>query len=127
MVATSPLSPDEIRAAAEAHHELPPEYQNAVIESFLDKIGREIDARLASYSRGSAPEQHKQRSPAFFAISSMTLGIPLSAIAVAAGAHPAGFLGLLVVWAGSSPSTSPTPRGCARRTTGAEGLVSACP
>jgi hypothetical protein len=104
MVATSSLSPDEIRAAAETHHELPPEYQNAVIESFLDKIGREIDARvdarLASYSRGSAPEQHKQRSPAFFAISSMVLGIPLSAIAVAAGARPAGFLGLLVVWAG---------------------------
>jgi hypothetical protein len=104
MVATSSLSPDEIRAAAETHHELPPEYQNAVIESFLDKIGREIDARvdarLASYSRGNTPEQHKQRNPAFFAIASMVLGIPLSAIAVAAGAHPAGFWGLLVVWAG---------------------------
>jgi uncharacterized membrane protein len=32
------------------------------------------------------------------AIISMVLGIPISAIAVAAGTHPAGFMGLLVVW-----------------------------
>jgi hypothetical protein len=32
------------------------------------------------------------------AIASMALGIPISAIVVAAGAHPAGFMGLLVVW-----------------------------
>ena len=29
---------------------------------------------------------------------SMALGIPISAIAVAAGKHPAGALGLIVVW-----------------------------
>jgi uncharacterized membrane protein len=32
------------------------------------------------------------------AIISMVLGIPISAIAVAVGTHPAGFMGLLVVW-----------------------------
>jgi hypothetical protein len=40
------LSPEEIRAAAEIHQELGPNYQQAVIESFLDKVGREIDARV---------------------------------------------------------------------------------
>jgi hypothetical protein len=32
------------------------------------------------------------------ALGSMVLGIPVSAIAAASGAHPAGFWGLLVVW-----------------------------
>ena len=36
-MSTSPLSPQEIRAAAAAHQELGPEYGDAVIESFLDE------------------------------------------------------------------------------------------
>jgi hypothetical protein len=101
-VSTS-LSPEEIRAAAETHRELGPSYQDAVIESFLDKVGREIDARVdarlaqqqsppASYRRGPSG------SPMALAITSMALGIPISGIVVAAGPHPAGFMGLLVVW-----------------------------
>src|SRR6202042_167810 len=37
-------------------------------------------------------------SPLALAVISMVLGIPISAIAVAAGSHPAGALGLIVVW-----------------------------
>jgi hypothetical protein len=37
--ATSPLSLDEIRAAAAAHKELAPEYSDVVIESFLVIVG----------------------------------------------------------------------------------------
>jgi hypothetical protein len=102
-VSTS-LSPEEIRAAAETHHELGPRYQDAVIESFLDKVGREIDARvdarLAQQSAQPSPGYRRGHSgsPMALAITSMALGIPISAIAVAAGAHPAGFMGLLVVW-----------------------------
>ena len=102
-MATSSLSADEIRAAAETHRELPPEYQNAVIESFLAKVDREIDARvdarLAACGHGRPRDRHRPRSPAFFALGTMVAAIPLSAIAVAAGQHPAGFWGLLVVWA----------------------------
>ena len=43
---TSPLSPDEIRAVAEVHHELGPDYSSAVIGSFLEKIDMEIAARV---------------------------------------------------------------------------------
>jgi hypothetical protein len=91
------LSPDELRAAAETHRELGPEYQNAVVESFLDKIGSVIDARVDERiaQHASAPARP---SAMFLAIGSMVLGIPLSAIAVAAGAHPAGLAGLLVIW-----------------------------
>jgi hypothetical protein len=42
----SPFSPDEIRVAAELHAELGPDYQDAVMESFLAKVDRQIDARV---------------------------------------------------------------------------------
>lgn len=99
------LSAEEIRAAAETHSELGPGYRDAVIESFLDKVGREIDARvdarLAQHQVGQPSARYgrgQSGSPMALAIISMALGIPISAIAVAAGAHPAGFMGLLAVW-----------------------------
>lgn len=114
-VSTS-LSPEEIRAAAETHDELGPGYQDAVIESFLEKVGKEIDARVDARLGVEAPlgaqpplpasrHQHKHHgdggsgsSPMALAVCSLVFGIPISAIAVAAGSHPAGLLGLIVVW-----------------------------
>jgi hypothetical protein len=102
---SSSLSPEEIRAAAETHDELGPAYRDAVIESFLDKVGREIDARVDARLAHQQPSQPSARgrhahsgSPMALAIISMALGIPLSAIALAVGSHPAGIVGLLVVW-----------------------------
>jgi peptidoglycan/LPS O-acetylase OafA/YrhL len=106
-VSTSSLSPEEVRAAAEIYRELGPDYQSAVVESFLDRVIDEIDARVegrtaagaterAAEPRPARPPRHAQ--PAVIALGSMVLGIPLSAVAAAAGAHPAGFWGLLVVW-----------------------------
>jgi hypothetical protein len=104
---TSPLSPDEIRAAAETHRDLGPDYQSAVIESFLDKVSREIDARVdarlaaarAAVPPQPAPAPAKSGSQVALLTVSLIAGIPLTAIAVAAGKHPAGLWGLLVVWA----------------------------
>jgi hypothetical protein len=106
-VATSSLSSDEIRAAAETHRELPPEYQGAVIDSFLEKVSSEIDARVdarlaAAYRQMPQPvpaKPPKAYSPAFLAVASLVFGIPLTAIVSAAGTHPVGFAGVLVIWA----------------------------
>ena len=108
-MSTSSLSPEEVRAAAEIYRELGPDYHSAVVESFLDRVISEIDARVDGRiaagtraparpveSRPARPPRHLQ--PAVIALGSMVLGIPLSGVAVAAGAHPAGFWGLLVVW-----------------------------
>ena len=100
----SAMSSEEIRAAAETYSELGPGYRDAVIESFLEKVGGEIDARVAARLAALPPTPGRQRrgsgsgSPLALATISMILGIPISAIAVAAGAHPAGALGLIVVW-----------------------------
>lgn len=98
------MTPEEIRAAAAAYQELGPGYHDVVIESFLDNVGREIDARVTARlaQQQPAPAPRRQRhegSTMVLAIISLVLGIPISAIAVAAGSHPAGALGLIVVWA----------------------------
>jgi hypothetical protein len=58
----APLSPQDIRAAAEVHRELGPEYGDAVVESFLEKVDREIaarvDARLAAASPAEPDNAH---------------------------------------------------------------------
>jgi hypothetical protein len=111
-VTDSPLSAGELRAAAETHGELGPEYRDAVLESFVDRVGREIDARvdarlaqaaaqpLAAQRMAMPPAPRPPRSGSALALAmgSITLGIPLTAIVVAAGEHPVGFWGLLVVW-----------------------------
>jgi hypothetical protein len=107
-VSSSSFSRDEIRAAAETHRELGPDYQEAVIDSFLDKVGKEIDARVDARLRQDrrgwtgpveVPRQHGSPGGIGLAIVSMALGIPLTAITLAVGSHPAGLAGLLVVWA----------------------------
>jgi hypothetical protein len=102
---SSSFSPNEIRAAAETHRELGPDYRDAVVDSFLDKVGREIDARVdarVAAATRQVPEQPDRAPRRFSEVAmvglTMGLGIPLSAIAVAAGTHPAGLWGLLVVW-----------------------------
>jgi hypothetical protein len=111
-VTDSPLSAAELRAAAEAQKELPPEYQDAVLDSFVERVGKEIDARVDArlaqaaaqplaaqrMAQPPAPRQPKPFSVMALALGSIALGIPLTAIVVAAGTHPAGFAGLLVVW-----------------------------
>src|SRR5215475_7239868 len=89
-VSTSSFSPEEVRAAAEVHGELGSDYQAAVVDSFLDKVGREIDARvdarMAARAAAQPPAPAKRPiSPALVLLSTMIAGIPLSAIAVGVG------------------------------------------
>ena len=53
-MSTPPVSAQDFRAAAEAHRELGPEYSDAVVDSFLEKIEarleERVNARLAELS-----------------------------------------------------------------------------
>lgn len=95
------LTPDEVRVAAETHRELGPDYQTAVIESFLDKVGREIDARvdarLSLVQPGvRAPRQPGRGGSLALGIVSLGVGIPLTGITE--GTH-SGLVALAVIWA----------------------------
>jgi hypothetical protein len=91
-MSTSPLSPQEIRAAAEAHKELGPEYSDAVIESFLERVDREItarvDARLGPVSREQPvqPAQSNSRRTLLtgVAIGIIVTGVPSAMVAASA-------------------------------------------
>ncbi len=71
-MSNQPLAPEDVRAAAGAHHELGAPYSDAVIESFLERIDQKIDARLDARleqqlggSRATRPRwRWRQESPA---------------------------------------------------------------
>jgi hypothetical protein len=92
-MSTSPLSPREIRAAAEAHQELGPDYRDAVIESFLERVDQEItarvDARLGPVSREqpAQPAQSNSRRTLLtgVAIGIFVTGVPSVMVAASGG------------------------------------------
>jgi hypothetical protein len=45
-MSTPPVSSQDLRAAAETYRELGPEYRDAILNSFLEKVEARIDARM---------------------------------------------------------------------------------
>ncbi|MFG2073420.1 hypothetical protein [Nonomuraea maritima] len=52
---------DELRAAVSARRDLGPDFEDAVVDSFLDKMGQEIDRRVDE-RLATAPEAGKARA-----------------------------------------------------------------
>jgi len=111
-MSTSPLDPQEIRAAAGAHKELGPEYSDAVIESFLERVDREIDARIDARLRPAVRQRPAPPAPANggrmlltgIAIGIVVTGVPSMAVAVGAGGvipgdEQAVLIVLAILWA----------------------------
>ena len=100
IAADSPVSPEEFRAAAEVHRELGPEYDKAVVESFLERLGPEIDARVDTRvaQELQAGTSQPRTPPMKLAITSMALVIPLTAIVTSNGDNPASLVGVLIIW-----------------------------
>ncbi len=104
----SPVSAQDIRAAAEVHGELGPDYSDAVVESFLSKIDKQIEARvderLASVSRRRRPVDPARLRTWRVALTgaaagSVVVGFPLTLIAASALSRTGGGGGRLgVIW-----------------------------
>ncbi|MDF6042866.1 hypothetical protein LRD69_11995 [Streptomyces sp. JH14] len=101
----------ELNATLQARSELGPEYESALIDSFLEKLDQRLDVTLDQRVRRHLAEQQVTvargaRAPQVplgnfgerfgFGIISLILAIPLSAIGVA----NAGIEGLAVAWLG---------------------------
>ncbi|MES9609464.1 hypothetical protein [Actinomadura sp. NPDC000929] len=99
---TTPRLPrDDLTAAMAARRELGPDYDDAFIETVVDRIEETLDARAVaprSRRRVPAPEpRHGDRDHSLaMAVLSLLAAIPLSAIAVV----NAGLPGLLIALAG---------------------------
>ncbi len=92
-MSTPNLSSQEIRAAAETHRDLGPEYHDAVVESFLAKVEKEIDARVDARLATAPPARRRQLDEATLAKRSQALRH--KAIGSAAAAIPLSFVSLL--------------------------------
>jgi hypothetical protein len=78
----SPLSRQEIYAAAAAHDELGPEYSDAVVASFLEKVDQEIDARVDARLAGMRqPAPPAERDDLRTLLKGAAFGIGASGIA----------------------------------------------
>jgi hypothetical protein len=88
---------EELLAVLGARRELDREDEQYLVEVFLDRLDREIDARIEARLAERAPRRRMHPAALFgLAIPLLALAIPLSAIA----GDVAGQAGLLVVWAG---------------------------
>lgn len=110
MEARNPELRKELDATLQARAELGPEYEAALVDSFLEKVEQHLDGTLDRQVRRHLAEQRttvvrETRTPPAlgsfgerfgFATVSLVLAIPLSAIGVA----NAGIEGLVVAWAG---------------------------
>ncbi|MET9467009.1 hypothetical protein ABZY44_19835 [Streptomyces sp. NPDC006544] len=93
----------ELAATLDARRELGPEYEAALLDSFVDKVDTQVRRRLAEELL-SAARPRRSAEPVDggfgerfgFAVITLVLAIPLSAI----GAAQARLSGLIVVWLG---------------------------
>ncbi|HEX6248095.1 MAG TPA: hypothetical protein VFZ64_09520 [Nocardioidaceae bacterium] len=94
------LERQELEAALEARRELGPAYEPALVDSFVERIEQaveaRVDARLAERRSERKHEDERGSKQMALGITSLALGIPISAIAGGIGDLP----GLVVAWAG---------------------------
>ncbi|MEV8631631.1 hypothetical protein AB0395_08240 [Streptosporangium sp. NPDC051023] len=95
-----------MRATIEARRDLGPEYESALIESFVERLDATIAARVRAEMQGAGyrpqhlnqppPPPRKNGNGALpLALGSMALAIPLTAIATESGT-----VGVLLAWGG---------------------------
>lgn len=87
----------DLTAAAHARRELGPEYEAALVESFLERLDKDIDQRIDARANDSTLHRRQGNDPSLpLALGSIGMGIPISGIAGGTG----GIGGLLVAWGG---------------------------
>jgi hypothetical protein len=98
----SGLSPDEIRAVAEVHSELGPEYRDAVVESFLERIDKQVGARIDAQLAATRQAAARAPDPALLDRRRSQFGAMVAGSVLAALGS-----GLAVEWSIHYPGSSP--------------------
>jgi len=95
-VAEARITRDDVESAVGARRELGSELEPEIVDAFLEKVERTIDARVAEDRRRSRKSGTSEGSSVALAIVSLGTGVPITAIAV----EQAGTQGLIVAWLG---------------------------
>jgi hypothetical protein len=105
-MARSSSSGDELRASVEARRELGPDYEDSLVEGFLEKMDQEIDRRVDEKVVARARQEGPAVRPSVeagqrlaLAIISLALGVPGTVGLAFAEIQPLGFV-LVLMWAG---------------------------
>jgi hypothetical protein len=93
----------DMQATIEARRDLGPDYEAALVESFVERLDESIARRVRAEMHAAGAQPYPPPPPRKggngsipIALGSMGLGIPLTAIA----SESSGTLGLLLVWGG---------------------------
>jgi hypothetical protein len=95
-------SREEIGAAVAAHAELGRDYEHAVAEGLIDRIGAEVDRRVDARLSGASRRALRSGRPGTFAslimgLGSMGLGVGGTAVVLANGRNDSAALVMVVV------------------------------
>ena len=96
LMAETKITRDDVESAVGARRELGDEMEPAVVDAFLDKIERAVEARTAADAARKQGYEDPDSTSFVLALVSLGTGIPITAIA----ADAAGVQGILVAWAG---------------------------
>jgi len=87
---------EELEATFNARRELGSELEPQLIEGFLERTGKALDARVDARLAGKELPDTGSHVPVGVALGSLGIGIPLTG----AAGGTVGFAGVLVVWIG---------------------------
>ena len=90
----SHVARDDALAALSARRELGEEFEPAVVDAFVERVERGIDARIEARLAEVKPERGTDMTTVLVAVGSLACAIPLTAIS----ASLTGVVGVLVVW-----------------------------
>ncbi|HUA42142.1 MAG TPA: hypothetical protein VMA32_11270 [Streptosporangiaceae bacterium] len=82
-MSTSPVSPEDIRAAAEVHAELGPEYSDAVVAAFIAEVDRQLAARVEARLASAAQEPPAAQENRLALLKGVVIGVCAGALTVA--------------------------------------------
>lgn len=82
-MSTSPVSPEDIRAAAEVHADLGPEYSDAVVAAFIAEVDRQVAARVEARLASTVPTRPAEHGGRWQLFKGMAIGVCAGALTVA--------------------------------------------
>jgi hypothetical protein len=84
-MSTSPVDPQDIRAAAEVQRELGPEYSDAVVAAFIDRVDRAVEARVEARLAAERLRQPVARRTRRGVLKGVAIGVCASALLAGVG------------------------------------------
>ncbi len=98
-----PISADDMAVTLAVRDDLGPQYDDAVIGEFLERVGAQIDARVAQQVEKrltDLPAQKEKGDPEAVPIVSLVFGIPITAIVMGTTEGISSLAGLAIAWTG---------------------------